>query len=255
MNLVAEIGNSSIVIAVFNRLKLQKRFRIASHSHDQSDRLQRRVTSGLTRCGIPKAAINKIFIGSVVPPLTIAMRDALHALFGISPLIITPRLKLNIRINKINVNEIGIDIVANAVEAWAQHPKQAAIVVDFGTAVSIGAINDKGVMSGVAIAPGLSLALQSLVTGTAQLSQIKLKIADAYLGTNTEASLQSGIMYGYRGLINELVSGMIVELNTPACVFATGGASYMLHKHIPIIDTFQRDLTVSGLNRVGILNS
>ena len=187
-----------------------------------------------------------------MPSLTPVIAAAVEKVTEVHAHIINAHSALNITVRPENIDELGCDIIFNLAEMWHRHPQQAAIVVDFGTALTISALNSSGIICGVAIAPSTTVALKSLVSSTAQLSTIPLEIPPAYMGTTTATALQSGIMHGYCGLLTHLLHGFATELRPSVRIVATGGNNAQLRTRIPEIAEYIPDLTVRGLLYIGM---
>lgn len=260
-----EIGNTSIDCAFFDGERIAARFRLRSNTQLDDTQYHRALVSGMSAAQIDAHSVAQTFISSVVPSLTPVVAGAARLLMNGTPHIIDGHSILGITVRRQNRDELGCDIVLNLAEAWERNGHRASIVVDFGTALTTSAVDHDGVVCGVAIAPGISTALRSLVHATARLPHIPLHFPPSCMGTDTVTALQSGIMYGYCGLVGELVRGFQRELGEragssdnhgmEARVIATGGYGGIIHTRVPEITEYRGDLTVRGLLRVGRLNT
>ena len=256
MTLVVDIGNSTIVLGAYNGRTVRARFRVQSVRGRLADEYMLLFAGLLRSAHIDPLATERVIIGSVSPTLTQPVASAFQHITGCAPLIVTMGLKLNVRVHPEAVHEIGIDLIADAAAAF-ERCKQAAIILDFGTALTFTAVDDTGMIQGVAIAPGLRTAMRSLAENTALLPDVPLTPAESYLGHNTIQALQAGVGLGYCGLVEAVVQGMQRELDPAAktpTVLATGGESALLAARLPIIDAVDPLLTLDGLRLIGELN-
>jgi type III pantothenate kinase len=166
-----------------------------------------------------------------------------------------PRVKLDTGIGvKIdNPSEVGADRLVNAFAAWNRY-KCALIVVDFGTATTFDVVNSAGDYIGGIIAPGVNLSLDALQRAAAKLPTVAIQKPAKVVGTNTVGAMQSGIYYGYAGLIEGIVSRIIAEYGKPMKVIATGGLSSLYSKASPMIEHLEPDLTIYGLKELYTMN-
>lgn len=256
-----DIGNTHIVTALFYDSEIIHEWRIHSDTQRTADEYCSILLSLFRDAGVSQNAIQSAILSSVVPLLIGPFINVVQKITGKKPLIVTPALfdKLPIQIPQTAIHEIGSDIVCNIVEAWSRF-KSPCIVLDFGTALTFTAVSADGFIQGVAITPGLGTALNSLFKNTAQLPSVPLEQPPDSLGTNTIHSIQSGILLGYKGLVESLVSQMSSDMcKKTGCatesihIIATGGLNSVLK---PITDIFQvvdKQLTLKGLHRIAML--
>lgn len=196
--------------------------------------------------GIAPSYISEVVLSSVVPSLTEAMCTMCERLFGVSPLVLGPHLFPKLPLTVPSPHEIGADLVADAMAAWKK-TGGAAIVVDFGTALTFTAIGHQANVLGVAIVPGLGTAVNALSRDTAQLPFVQLAAPPSVIGTNTIMSIQAGVMHGYVGLVQHLVLTMKKEIGGEVRVLATGGLSKSMAGLVSVFDSIDPDLTLDGL--------
>jgi type III pantothenate kinase len=261
MLLAIEIGNTNIVVALFDSSNLLHSWRIFSDIRRTGDEYESILRPLLQEEGISYSAIDSSVLSSVVPDLIGPFVGLMERITGKKPLIVNPQIfsRLPITIPETAVHEIGSDLVCNAVEAYCRF-KGPCIIVDFGTALTFIAVGGGGYIHGVAIAPGIGTAIQSLFTNTSQLPVVPLVAPATTLGTNTIQSIQAGVILGWKGLVESLVERMKNELaekehisSGEIQVIATGGLNSVLQ---PITDVFQqidRQLTLYGLKRISDL--
>jgi type III pantothenate kinase len=196
--------------------------------------------------GIEPSDIGGCLISSVVPVLIRPICDMIRKLLKLEPVILGPENYDYLPIQVINPHEIGSDIVADLIAAYA-HFRQACIVVDFGTALTFSAIGDDGTIIGVSIAPGLNTAVMALSRDTAQLPSVELAAPPSALGKNTVQSIQAGVVLGYAGLVESMIRRIKAEIGEKAKVIATGGLSGIIAPLTPCFDLVDQDLTLKGL--------
>jgi type III pantothenate kinase len=228
MILTIDAGNTNIAIGLVRDRELLFQWRLASKTQRTADEVLLHLRELFAFDDVDRGDISAAVISSVVPALTRAVEQGVARLLGIEPVIVTSTLNLPVTICTENPSEIGSDLLANAVAGYAI-AGGAAVVVDFGTALTFTAVDDGGCVRGVAIAPGVSTAVDGLVSHTAALPMVDLAAPQHYIGTNTISSLRSGIVNGYAGLVDSVVAGIMSEL-APAkpLVLATGGEAGLI---------------------------
>ena len=261
MLLAVDIGNTNIVVALFHNTEIVQEWRIHSDSDRTSDEYASILRSLFRDTGVTAGSINTSILSSVVPLLYGPFISLLESITGTKPFIVGPAMysKLPITIPESAIHEIGTDLVCNAVEAWSLY-HQPIIITDFGTALTFTVIDAKGQIQGVAIAPGIKTAINSLFNNTAQLPSVALEAPETSLGTNTIYSIQAGIILGYKGLVESLVSRMKSDLAKQTnCseidikVIATGGLNSVLKPITACIDDVDKSLTLKGLYRIACI--
>jgi len=248
-----DVGNSNIVIGLYHDNEWCARWRLATVTDRTADEYWQLMRSLFREHGIENGAVERAVLSSVVPELTATMTLVLQRFSGEVPLYVSAQLKTGLQFSVGNPREMGADLLANAAAAYGIY-KCSSIVIDFGTALTFVAVDEGGIVRGVSIAPGLKTAMESLSLNTAQLPHIPLEVPPAYIGTDTVGAIQSGLMYGYVGLVERMVAGMQAELQTKARVVATGGMAAALAPHIECIDEQEPWLTLEGLRLLSDLN-
>ncbi|MDR2898065.1 MAG: type III pantothenate kinase [Spirochaetaceae bacterium] len=257
MLMVIDIGNTNIVVGLFEGDTLKYDWRIYSDSRRTGDEYSSILLSLFRDAGISAADIQSTALSSVVPLLIGPFIRMVQMMTGKKPIVLGPPLydRLPVSVPESAIHEIGTDLVCNAVAAYTRF-KSSCIVVDFGTALTFTAINSSGLISGVSIAPGLGTAVKALFNNTAQLPSVPLETPPSSLGTNTIHSIQSGIVFGYKGLVESLIGRIKQDLSSSEGgriapdaiqVIATGGLNSVLQ---PITDAFkvvEKLLTLRGL--------
>ena len=246
MLLALDIGNSQIVCGVFEKDTLVADWRLSTDHGKTADEYGMTIRSLLRFAKIEPANLEGCIMSSVVPPITQVLETAVQDIIGQPPLMATSSCPHGLTLRYDNPEEIGTDRLVNAAAAFARYPRHL-IIVDFGTATTFCTITQQGEYLGGAIAPGLKSAADSLHLKTAKLPEVDLAIPQSIIGRNTATSMQSGIMYGYAGLVDEIVKRIQQDTQEPAYVLATGGLASTI---LPISQTIQEvrpQLTLEGL--------
>jgi type III pantothenate kinase len=253
MLLAFDIGNTNVKAGVFEGDKLRANFNLATHVNQMPDEYAVFILNLLRQRGIDPASINEGAISCVVPPLTATFSDMYQQYFNIKPLIIGPGIKTGVRIRYDNPRELGGDRMSNAAGALSLYPPPI-IVVSMGTATAFDTISKEGDYLGGAVAPGLTIAAEALYTRTAALPRVELVRPKAAIGSNTPAAMQSGIIFGYAGLIDGIVERIQKELGKKAMVVATGGYADIIAKETKFINEVNPNLTLIGIRVIHDLN-
>jgi len=251
MLLVLDIGNTNISVGVYDEgLVVQARFSSTERTADEAGLL---LESLLRSKDVPLNAIDGAILCCVVPNLEGAWRGAIKEYFRFDPLIVSDKLDLGIKIDVDFPGEVGADRLANAVGAAAKYGVPV-IAVDLGTAINIDVVSRDGSYIGGAIAPGLVTSVGTLFSKTAKLPQVALEAPPRAIGRNTINAIQSGIIYGYTGLVDELARRILNEIGD-AAVVATGGHADTLAAESNMIKTVDHWLTLDGLRIIHKRNS
>jgi type III pantothenate kinase len=253
MLLAIDIGNTNVTLGVFDGEKLRVTYRLATHTSQMPDEYAVFLLSLLKQSGIDKSAITEGAISCVVPPLTTTFNELLKKYFDIKPLTIGPGIKTGVRIRYDNPRELGGDRMSNAAGALSLY-KAPIIVVAMGTATAFDTISKEGDYLGGAVAPGLTIAAEALYTRTAALPRVELVRPRKAIGPNTVAAMQSGIIFGYAGLIDGVVSRIQEELGEKAMVVATGGYAGIIAKETKLIEKINPNLGLIGIKVIHDLN-
>jgi type III pantothenate kinase len=254
MLLAVSVGNSHITFGVHDSGAWMRRWRIQTVHAKTSDEYLVILRTLLEAAGIRGDRIDSSILSSVVPPLTATMVESIRELSGRPPLLLSPALEIGLRITTENPAEVGADLVANAVAAFDRF-KGSCIVVDFGTALSFTAVAAPGELRGVAIAPGLTSAMESLSRSTAQLYSVPLAPPPVTCGRNSTHSIQAGIVFGYVGLVGEIIRRMRAELGGSASVAVTGGQSQIMAPLLGEKLLHEQWLTLEGLRIIAGRNT
>ena len=253
MLLAIDIGNTSIAIGFFEGERLHTTRRMATSIQHMADEYATFLLNILNHQGFSASDIEEIAICSVVPPLTTTFEDLSQRYFHITPLVVGAGVKTGVRIRMDNPREVGADRIVDAAAAHHLYGGPV-IVVDLGTATTFGIVSKNGDYIGGVIATGIATAAEALVTRTAQLPRVELTRPKRVIGTNTVAAMQSGIIFGYVGLVEGMVARIRDELGEKVKVIATGGYAELIANETAVIDKVNPDLTLIGLRLIYEMN-
>jgi type III pantothenate kinase len=246
MLLVVDIGNTHTAFGLFDGEKLRFDWRMETRSERTADE-HAAVLRGLFELeGLDMRQIDAAIISSVVPPATLPMEQLFARYFKLAPLVVGPGMKTGMPVLYENPRDLGADRIVNAVAAYASF-SQGAIVVDFGTATTLDVVTSRGEYAGGIITPGLLISADALYRATAKLPKVEIARPKAVVGTNTVASIQSGLVFGYAGMIDALVNRIRAEVSYDPKVVATGGLGALVARESATIDTYDDMLTLRGL--------
>ena len=253
MLLAIDVGNSNIVLGVFDGATLIQSWRLQTLRERTSDELGLLVDGLFAHSRIDRAQIRGVILGSVVPPLTSTFRAMVQRYFGIAALIVEPGVNTLMPILYENPSEVGADRIVNAVAALDKFGKglgKPLIVLDFGTATTLDAISAKGEYLGGAICPGVQISADALFQRAARLPRIDVRKPARVVGRTTVGAMESGLFWGYVGMVEGLVRRMSDELGGNAVCVATGGLADMIAPETDLIQHVDGDLTLHGLRIV-----
>lgn len=246
MLLAIDAGNTNIVFAVFDGAERKAAWRCKTDAARTADEYIVFLAQLFQMNRIEFKSIGDVIVSSVVPDVNFSLRLMAFQAFGKKAKFVGKEIKdVGIKIRLEKPEEIGADRLVNAV-AVLDHYKAPAIVVDFGTATTFDVV-DKGGFCGGAIAPGANLAISALHMAAAKLPKVSISRPKKAIGTSTVDAMQSGIYWGYVGLVEGMVSRMSAELKTKPLVIATGGLAPLFKGDVPAIDVIDDDLTLKGL--------
>lgn len=248
MLLVIDVGNTNTALGVYDRGHLRATWRLTTARERTVDELGILFRNLFVLEGLEFREIDGIAIASVVPPLDFPLRKMAATYFGIDPLFVTAE-SAGIRIDYERPSDVGADRIADAVAAFEKHGGPC-VIVDFGTATTFDAVSADGTYLGGVIAPGISISAEALFERTAKLPRVDIRRPGSVVGKTTVASIQSGLYYGYVGLVEGIVKGLLQELGDKAHVIATGGLSHLIGRATPLIQHIDDDLTLDGIRIV-----
>jgi len=251
--LAIDVGNTQTVIGLFEGEEKKASWRLGSVARRTPDELAILIEGLFRLSGFDLGIVGRVVISSVVPPLGPTLEEMANRYFGVTPLVVGPGTRTGISIKYDNPREVGADRIVNAVAGFKQFGGPL-IIVDFGTAITFDAISPAGEYLGGAISPGFGVSLDALVERAARLPRIEPAAPTSIIGKNTVHSIQSGMYFGYKGLINGIVAQMRAELGEETKVVATGGQIFLFSEDENIFDHINPDLTLIGLRLISEQN-
>jgi len=250
MLLVLDVGNTNTVLGVFavdgRGGELVAHWRVATIQTQTVDEYGVLFRNLFALGNIEVASVKGIIISSVVPPVDSVLREVCERYFHTKPLFVEPGVKTGMPVLYENPGEVGADRVVNGVAAFEKYGGPC-IVVDFGTATTFDAISAKGEYLGGVITPGIGISADALFERTARLPRVDIRKPPRVIGTNTVGSMQSGLYYGYLGLVDAILERMLAELGPKTKVVATGGLALLIGQGSKYISAVDDLLTLEGL--------
>lgn len=246
MLLVIDVGNSNIVVGVYDGTRLIRSWRLSTDKSRTSDEYAVLLHSLFEQAGLSFSSVKGSIISSVVPPLTGVMEAISRDFFNLPPYVVGPEIKTGMPIHYDNPREVGADRIVNAVAGFEKH-KCPLVIVDFGTATTFDYVNGKGEYCGGAIAPGLGISVEALFQRASKLPRIDIAKPPQAIARNTVNSMQAGIFFGYIGLVDGIVDHIRSESHEEFRVIATGGLANLIAPESKTIDEVDDNLTLEGL--------
>jgi len=253
MLLTIDIGNSNITFGLYEGETLAAHWRIRTIHEKMPDEYGVLMNQLFRHRGFRPEQVTGAVMASVVPPLTPVLVEACRTYAGQAPLVIGVGTKTGVRIRYDDPRQVGADRIVDAAAVKALYPLPAC-VVDLGTGTTFDAVSAEGEYLGGAIAPGLGIAAQALFERTAKLPRVELTRPPSAIGQNTPHAMQSGLLYGYVGLVEGLIDRFKAELGPETHVVATGGLAHLIADETDVIDTVDPWLTLNGLRIIHELN-
>jgi type III pantothenate kinase len=262
MLLVLDVGNTNTVLGVFARVaklhpgdaseaepafeRLVAHWRVTTSQTQTVDEYGVLFRNLFSMANLEVSGIHGIVVSSVVPPLDTVLREVCERYFNVKPLFIEPGVKTGMPVQYDNPAEVGADRIVNAVAAFEQYGGPC-IVVDFGTATTFDCVSAKGQYMGGVICPGIGISADALFQRTARLPRVDIRKPTRVIGTNTVGSLQSGLYYGYLGLVDGILELLLKEMGKETTVLATGGLATLIGSGSRYIKKVDDLLTLEGL--------
>jgi type III pantothenate kinase len=252
MLFVLDVGNTNTVLGLYapgtgaSYDRLVANWRVATSRTQTVDEYGVLFRNLFALAEIEVKHIRGIVISSVVPPLDTTLREVCERYFQLQPLFIEPGVKTGMPVHYDNPAEVGADRIVNGVAAFEKFGGPC-IVVDFGTATTFDAISRKGEYMGGVIAPGIGISAEALFERTARLPRVDIRKPERVIGSNTVGSIQTGLYYGYLGLVDGILERLLPEVGKDAKVVATGGLAPLIAEGSRFISAVDEDLTLDGL--------
>ncbi len=246
MILVFDVGNTNIVLGVYQERDLSYHWRVSTDKFSTEDEYAVILKNLFDFNGLCFDSISGAIISSVVPPVTPILEQMIKKYFKVNPFIVGPGVKTGISIIYDNPREVGADRIVNAVAAFTKYGGPL-IIVDFGTATTFCAISSKGEYLGGAIAPGIGISTEALFQRASKLPRIEVVKTKSIIGKNTVSGMQAGIYYGFCGQVDRIVQLMKKEVSDEAKVIATGGLAELIAEDSEMIEIVDPFLTLEGL--------
>lgn len=254
MLLAVDVGNTNVTLALFEGEHLVADWRVTSHRERTADEMAVELRELFSLRGYELDVVTGVVISSVVPNLNPALIEASRRYLKCEPVMVGPGVKTSVRIRYENPKDVGADRIANALAAYTKYGGPV-VVIDFGTAVTYDAINAEGDYLGGAIAPGVEISLDALVSNTAMLRRVEAVAPDSVIGRNTVTSIQSGLVWGFVAQVEGMVERMVAELGGTAKVVATGGQAGLVAGLTHVIQVTDPLLTLEGLRLIYLQNA
>lgn len=247
MLMVVDVGNTNIVLGLFDEDRLIQSWRLTTDKSRTSDEYGILIHELYSRERVPQGQVTACMVSCVVPPMIPTVNEVARKFFKLEPQFVGPGIRTGMAILYDSPREVGADRIVNAVAAF-EKLKRACIVVDFGTATTFDVVSSKGEYLGGAIAPGLGISTEALFQHASKLPRVELVRPRSAIGKTTVHSMQAGLIFGYAGLVDALVRRIITELGgeKPA-VIATGGIAPLVASETETIEEVDELLTLTGL--------
>jgi len=245
MLLVLDVGNTNTTLGVYEGAELKHSWRLTTERQRTIDEYGILCRMLLQMYNLEPSSITDIAVSSVVPPLDFTLHKMVEIYFGVNPLFVDAR-NSGMPVLYDDPDEVGADRVVNAVAALSRYGSPC-VIVDFGTATTFDAISEAGEYLGGIICPGIQISADALFQRAARLRRVDIRRPDKVIGTNPTASVQSGLYYGYVGLVDGVLEKMIEELGSKTRVISTGGLAPLITRGSRLIETVDHDLTLEGL--------
>lgn len=250
MLLAIDAGNTNIVFALFEGDRQRGHWRCATSSNRTGDEYAVWLTHLMALKGLKPVDVTAAIIASVVPGAIFNLKMLCREHFGCEPLIVGEKgVQLDVCAVVERANEVGADRLVNAISA-AHTYRPPLIVIDFGTATTFDVVNGDGLYCGGAIAPGINLSLESLHRAAAKLPRVEVRRPDRVIGRDTVTCMQSGVFWGYVGMIEGIVARIRAEFGEPMRVIATGGLAGLFAEATSVIELVDDDVTLRGLRLI-----
>jgi len=244
--LAIDVGNTNIVMGVFDGKRMVESWRLFTDKKKTSDEYRLLIAQLFHQSEIKTGKIDGIIISCVVPPILRQLREMSSRAFGLEPIVVDADLDIGMPVSYDNPKELGADRIANAVGGYVNYGGPL-IIVDFGTSTNFDVVSQEGAYLGGAIAPGVSISAEALSQRAALLPRVDMQAVPRAIGKNTIASMQSGFYFGFRGQMEEIIRQIKRELPQNPRVIATGGLAELMAGNSDLVEIVDPDLTLKGL--------
>lgn len=249
MLLAVDVGNTNTVLGAFEGKVLRQHWRVETSHGRTADEYGIQVRQLFAADGLDPGAVDAVAVSSVVPPLATTLERMSQRYFHVKALFVGPGVKTGMPILYENPREVGADRIVNAVAAWDRW-SCGLIVVDFGTATTFDVVSPRGEYVGGAICPGITISMEALFEHASKLPEVEFTRPAHVIGRNTIASMQSGLVYGYVGLVDGICERMAAELGFAPRIVATGGLAPLISGVSRCISEVDEHLTLDGLRLI-----
>jgi type III pantothenate kinase len=249
MLLAVDVGNTNVVLGIYHGAELRVSWRISTNRQQTGDEYGVILKNLFSQVGVCASDLSGIIISSVVPPLMFSLEEMALRYFNLQPLVVGPGIKTGINILLENPREVGADRIVNAVAGFELYGGPL-IIVDFGTATTFDAISARGDYLGGAIAPGVNISTEALFQRAAKLPRVELVRPPRVIGRDTITSMQSGIVFGFAGQVDGIVTRMSREFPVKPKVIATGGLAQLIASESNTLELINPLLTLEGLRLI-----
>ncbi|HJQ60157.1 MAG TPA: type III pantothenate kinase [Vineibacter sp.] len=247
MLLAVDIGNTNSKFALFDGERLAAQWRLRTDGKRTADEYAVWISQLMALKGFALGQVKGAIIASVVPDVLVNLRRLCESYFGVAPLVVgDPEINLGIKVLIDRPQDAGADRLVDAIAGYTRHGGPL-IVIDFGSGTTFEIVDRDGNFRGGAIAPGVELSIEAFYLMTARLPRIRVEKPPQVIGRTTVVAMQSGIFWGYVGLIESLVARIQAEFGAPMKVIATGGLASVFESETKVIQAIEPDLTLFGL--------
>ncbi len=255
MLMAMDVGNTNIVVGVYDGKEWQAHWRLSSSRSRTSDEFGIVLGSMFAYSGMDMKDIEDIIISTVVPPLLVPLCNMCKRYFNITPFVVTSQIKTGLKLDYDDPNQLGADRIVNAAAAHQLYKdKGNLIIIDFGTATTFCALTPDGEYLGGAIAPGIGISTEALFQKAAKLPRIELIKPPKTICRDTVHAMRSGVIFGFVGQMDGIITRMKKELNNQAFVIATGGFGRLMASESNLVDVVEPSLTLEGLQILYAMN-
>lgn len=246
MLLTIDVGNTQVALGIFDGEELVGHWRVSTEAEATVDEIRWQMTGILGADGFTGADIGGVAISSVVPAVTTSLRRIIPDITHGGAIVVEPGVRTGMAIEIDNPREVGADRIVNAVAARERYGAPV-VVIDFGTSTNFDVVSPDGAYIGGAIAPGVEISTNALVSGTAALRRVEFSPPRSVIGRGTVEAIQSGALYGHAGLVDAIVERTADEIGADITRVATGGLASTIVPHCLSVDTIDAYLTLEGL--------